>query len=123
MISQEQANHLAQEWITAWNAHNLDAIMPHYADDVEFFSPFIVRLLDDPSGSIRGKAALREYFTKGLTRYPDLTFYLHKVLTGVNSVTLYYESINSLQAAEVMELNDAGVVVRVLAHYAPKTDK
>lgn len=70
MISQEKAEEIAREWIGAWNAHDLERIMEHYSEKVVFTSPFVVKLLGDPSGTVRGKKRLRTYFAKGLAAYP-----------------------------------------------------
>lgn len=118
MPAEEEARHFAARWLDAWNRHDLDAIMHHYADEIEFSSQFVVELLGKADGTITGKEALRDYFAKGLAAYPDLVFHLHKVLAGVGSVTIYYESVNHLIAAEVMEFDDQGLIKRVLAHYA-----
>jgi len=107
----------ATEWIEAWNRHDLDAILSHYADDVVFTSPFVVTLLGIPDGTVRGKAALRTYFAKGLAAYPALHFESMRVLSGVDSVVLYYRSVKDLTAAEVMAFDDRGLIVRVQAHY------
>lgn len=120
LLTQEQADQLAHEWLKSWNSHDLDRIMRHYSEQIEFVSPFVVKLLNERTGTIRGKAALRGYFSKGLEKYPDLTFHLRKVFLGMRSVTVYYESINDLMAAETMEIDDRGLIARVLAHYAPK---
>ena len=117
MLTEAEARHIAGDWIAAWNAHDLDRILEHYAHDVEFVSPFAVRLLGDPTGTIRGKEALRAYFGRALESYPELTFELFHVLCGVNSLTLYYRSVKNLLAAEVMEFDPTGKVRRVLAHY------
>jgi len=82
MITEQKAEQMAREWIEAWNLHDLDAIISHYADNVEFTSPFVMKLLGNPSGTIKGKKALRSYFGKALTAYPDLKFDLIQVLTG-----------------------------------------
>jgi len=121
MIEQEQADAFAQAWLDAWNRHDLEAILSHYSDNIEFISPVVVRLLGDHTGKICGKPALRSYFEKGLATYPDLFFRLEKALPGVQSITLYYQSINDLVAAEVMEFDAQHRVVRVLAHYAPRS--
>ncbi len=110
-------NHLAEAWVKAWNDHDLDAIMEHYADDIIFYSPIIQRLNNDPSGRISGKAALRAYFEKGLTAFPDLHFDLYHVLEGVDSMVLYYKSINNRLSAEMMVLGPDGKVKEVRAHY------
>lgn len=120
MIPQDKAKDFAQNWIDAWNTHDLEKILSHYSEDIIFVSPFVIKLLNDPTGTIKGKTALRSYFAQGLEKYPNLKFQLHKVLAGVQSITLYYESVNNLIAAEVMELSPDWQVLRVTAHYAPK---
>jgi hypothetical protein len=111
--------HFAQEWIAAWNSHNIDNIMQHYADDIDFCSPLIVKLFNKPNGTITDKNQLRDYFIKGLAAYPGLHFELHHVLEGLNSVVLVYKSVNNTLSAEYMELNENGLVSRVKAHYMP----
>ena len=117
MLTAERAEALAQEWVAAWNAHELDAILQHYADDVAFTSPFVARLVGPGQDTVHGKAALRDYFARGLAAYPDLRFHLRSVLVGVDRVTLYYASVGGRLAAEVMQLDAEGRVARVLAHY------
>ena len=41
-----QATDFASERIAAWNAHDLERILKHYASDVQFTSPFVSRLLN-----------------------------------------------------------------------------
>jgi ketosteroid isomerase-like protein len=118
MVTEADARKLAEDWIEAWNAHDLDRIMTHYADEIEFTSPFVVRLMGDSAGTVRGRSSLRGYFATGLAAYPDLHFDLHGVAVGVDSVVLHYRSINRLEAFEVMTLNQAGLVARVTAHYS-----
>lgn len=120
LLTQGQADRFAREWLESWNSHDLERIMEHYNEQIEFVSPFIVKLLGDPTGTVRGKEALRDYFSKGLAKYPDLTFHLQRVFLGTRSVTVYYESVDNLMAAEMMELDDRRLIARVLAHYAPK---
>jgi ketosteroid isomerase-like protein len=117
MIGAQTAIQFAGEWYVAWNAHDLDAILGHYADDIEFVSPFIVALNDDPSGTVHGKGALRAYFARALERFPDLRFEPLDLLVGVDSITLSYISVQDRRAAEVMTLDADLRVVRSLAHY------
>lgn len=118
MVTDADARKLADDWIAAWNAHDLDRIMTHYGEEIEFTSPFIVKLLGNSAGTVHGRAALRSYFAKGLAAYPELKFELHGVASGVDSVVLHYRSVNGLEAFEVMVLDRAGTVSRVHAHYA-----
>lgn len=119
MYPHVNAEEFAKEWIGAWNSRKLEAILSHYAGDVQFTSPFIVRLMNEPSGTIKSKDKLKPYFEKGLQAYPDLHFDLKEVLEGVDSVTLYYRSVKNLMSAEVMFFNDQGKITRVVAHYSP----
>ena len=107
----------APDWIAAWNAHDLERIMAHYADDVELISPIVIRLTGRSNGSVRGKTALRDYFARGLQAYPALRFDFVRLYGGIRSCVLEYHSINGLRTAELMEFDECGKVRRVLAHY------
>jgi len=84
-VTKEEAWKLANEWIAAWNAHDLDAILAHYEEAVELTSPVAARLLGRADGKVVGKENLRAYFQRGLEAYPELRFELEDVLWGLNS--------------------------------------
>lgn len=111
----------AEEWLAAWNAHNLERILAHYADDVEFHSPFIAKLTGRTDGRLRGKAALRDYFARGLAAYPRLHFDFLELYAGERSCVLVYRSVNGLRAAETMEFDRSGKVCRTFAHYTAES--
>jgi len=48
-------------------------------------SPVIPVLVGEPSGKLRGKAAVRAYWAKALDNVPDLRFELVTALAGVDS--------------------------------------
>lgn len=112
------AEHFAADWIASWNAHDLERILSHYADDFEMSSPVIVQVAGVPSGTLRGKAAVGAYWEKALGLIPDLQFELLSVLAGVNSITLYYKGARGRLAAEVFHFGPDNRVVRAFAHYA-----
>jgi len=89
-VTRDEAWKLANHWVAAWNAHDLDLIMTHYEDAIELTSPVAAQLLGTSDGKLVGKANLRAYFQRGLEAYPELDFRLEDVLWGVNSVVLYY---------------------------------
>lgn len=117
-MTEDEARKLANHWIAAWNAHDLDAILSHYEEAVELTSPVAARLLGTPGGKVAGLTNLRAYFQRGLEAYPQLHFELDDVLWGLNSVVLYYKNQNGTHTAEFMELSAAGKVARVTAHYS-----
>lgn len=112
------AEHFATDWIASWNAHDLERILSHYADDFEMSSPVIVQVAGEPSGILRGKAAVSAYWEKALGLIPDLQFELLSVLAGINSITLYYKGARGRLAAEVFHFGPDNRVVRAFAHYA-----
>ena len=91
-MTKAEARAVAQEWVEAFNAHDLERILSHYADSVELKSLLATKLLNDPAGTVRGKPALRAYFAKGLAAAPDLRFELLDVFAGVSSVAVYLRS-------------------------------
>ena len=117
-MTEIRAHSFAQEWITGWNSHDLDAIMSHYAPEVVLISPIAARLLGDSSGRVVGKEALLDYFTRGLQAYPNLAFTLLEVMWGVSSIVLHYVNQNDTKCGEFMEVTPDGKVVRVVAHYS-----
>jgi hypothetical protein len=116
-LTRDEAWALANDWVGAWNAHDLDLIMAHYEDEVELVSPVAAQLLSVPGGKITGKGDLRAYFQRGLQAYPELAFRLEDVFWGVNSVVLCYANQKGTRSAEFMELSAAGKVARVVANY------
>lgn len=118
MITEEMAQAFAAAWINAWNSHNLERILEHYENDVEFYSPLIRLLNFNNEGVIKNKADLKKYFETGLKTYPDLHFKLHHYFAGVHSIVIYYTSVNERLCAEVFELSESGKAKRVLCNYA-----
>jgi hypothetical protein len=121
-MTEAEAQEFALEWIAAWNSHDLDRILSHYADDVEVTSPLAETVLGPGKVTVRGKGAVRAYWATALSKYPDLRFRLYRAYAGPRSLVLHYQSVQALVSAECMEFDDDGRVHRVLAHYAMGPD-
>jgi ketosteroid isomerase-like protein len=117
MTTEADAKDFARRWIAAWNSHDLDAIVSHYAEDAVLISPTAARLQEDPSGTVKGRAALRNYFKRGLEVYPNLHFELLDVMFGLSSIVVCYKNQKGTKTAEFMEFNGEGKVTRVVANY------
>jgi ketosteroid isomerase-like protein len=109
---------LAAEWITAWNDRDLDAVLRHYADDVQFTSPTAAAVVPESGGVVRGKDALREYWSAALPLVPDLHFDLVDVLTTVDGLTIVYRNQRAQLVAETLLLRPDGLVWWGLASYS-----
>jgi hypothetical protein len=116
-IREIRASELAEEWIAAWNAHDLDAIMSMYSPEVVFQTPTIIDSLGVPDGRVEGLDRLREHFARGLQRLPDLRFELDEVYTGVHSIAMAYHWADGTPVCELHEYDAQERIERVQALY------
>ncbi len=118
MLDKKFADHFARDWVDSWNSHDLNRILSHYSDQFEMSSPVIIQVAGEPSGTLKGKDAVGDYWAKALQLIPDLQFELLSILIGVNSITLYYKGARGRLAAEVFHFGPDQKVLRAYAHYA-----
>lgn len=111
------ATEFAEEWIAAWNAHDLPRILSHYTDDFEMSSPKMIQIANEPSGRLVGKAAVAAYWSTALALIPDLHFELLAVMHGIDSIVIHYRGVGGQLVAEVLFFNSAGLVTRACANY------
>ena len=117
ILNKETAHEIASEWISAWNAHDLDRVLSHYTDDFEITSPFIPNMAGEPSGTLRGKSTIRAYWNHALEKIPDLHFTLFGVYWSMDSVAIHYDAVMGKKGVEVLFFNEDGKVVKAVAHY------
>ena len=98
------------DWVAAWNAHDVEAVLSHFHDDVVFTSPTAARVVPASGGVVRGKQALREYWTAGLRLVPDLHFVVERVHAGVAVLVLTYRNQAGGLVDEVLVFSDGLVV-------------
>jgi hypothetical protein len=109
----------ADDWVAAWNSHDLERILAHYDDDMVLSSPRVKTILGQEDSIVRGKAALRDYFKQGLAKLPGLKFTLERVFSGVHSLVIEYRTDDGRHGAEFMAFGPNGLVRQVSATYAP----
>jgi len=100
----------ADAWVRAWNAHDVEAVLEHFGDDVVFTSPVAARVLPDTGGVVRGKAALREYWTTALKMLPDLHFDVVGVYRGESTLVINYRNERGRLVNEVLTFDADGLV-------------
>ncbi|MEO9180072.1 MAG: nuclear transport factor 2 family protein [Acidimicrobiales bacterium] len=105
------AERFTAEWLDAWNSHDLERILSHFTDSVVFTSPVAIKVLNESDGTLRGKAALRHYWSVGLERNPQLHFELASIYLGVDTLVINYR--NQLGALVNEVLTFEGSLVRV----------
>jgi hypothetical protein len=104
------ANRFATQWAQAWNSHDLEALLSHFSDDVLWTSPVAAQVFAGSDGVLRGKVALRAYYTEGLRLTPELHFEVIGVYQGVNTIVINYRNHRGALVNEVLSFDDAGLV-------------
>lgn len=115
-MSPEIAQAFAEEWIDAWNAHDADRVLSHYAPDIVFLSPIAQARVG--SGRVEGIKALGDYWRSALAAIPEVRFELKQVLVGHECLTILYRNHLDGLVAETVELAPSGKVIRSCACYA-----
>ncbi|MDH6197888.1 ketosteroid isomerase-like protein [Mycobacterium frederiksbergense] len=96
----------AEEWVNAWNAHDIEAVLAHFHQDVVFSSPVAARVLPDSGGVVRGKDALRHYWTTALAGMPDLHFQVLDTYRGESVLVIHYRNQRGGLVNEVLLFDD-----------------
>lgn len=105
-------------WITAWNQHDLDAILALYSPTIRHTSTKISTYFDVSDNTLEGKENLRSYFQQALANNPNLTFDLTNILVGESSVVVLYIRMGKNLAGEYLEFDEEGLIIRSRSHYS-----
>ena len=100
------AREFADRWAAAWNAHDLEAALAFFAEDVAFTSPLAAKLVPGSGGVVRGKAALRAYWSAGLAMAPDLHFDVTWVMEGIDLIVIGFRNEQGVDRCEVLRFAD-----------------
>jgi len=120
-MDNETARRWAEQWVDEWNRHDVEAVLTHFADDIEFSSPLVVQVMGHADGVVRGKDELRTYWTTALASRPDLRFELLDVHVGADCLVVHYRNQAGRVASELEVFDadglDGGKVVHGWALY------
>ena len=113
-MTREQAVAWAEEWTAAWNDLALERVLAHFDDDVAFTSPTAVAVVG--VATVRGKAALRAYWTAAVARLTSLRFVIERVLWDAEArelAILYVSETNgsTKRVSENLTFGAHGLVV------------
>ena len=113
----------AQEWAAAWNRRDIEAVLVHFADDVQFTSPTALAVTGE--SVVRGKAALRAYWLAAMAKIESLVFTVDRVLWDADQrelAIIYVARINGTSKAvsENLIFGEANLVTKAdVFHGAP----
>jgi hypothetical protein len=101
-VDQEEAASFARRWVRAWNDRDVEAVLSDFADDTVFTSPLAARVVPGSGGVIRGKEALRHYWTEGMRQNPELHFELIGAYFGVNTIAIRFRTQDGTDRCEIL---------------------
>ena len=91
VVAEFDAEGFAREWVAAWNARDIEAVVGHFTEDAQFFSPRAEEVTGSPV--VSGRAALREYWQTATGHLDRLQFTLdHVVWDGGERLAIVYNS-------------------------------
>jgi 3-hydroxy acid dehydrogenase/malonic semialdehyde reductase len=111
---------LAERWLAAWNAHDLERILALYAPDARHTSKR-VRLLGGSEETLLGIEAIADYFSRGLARYPALRFAPISVSSGLRTVVIEYHRSGVDEdepTVEILEVDARGLITHSRVYHA-----
>jgi hypothetical protein len=100
------AHAFARTWAEAWNAHDLESVLALFADDILFTSPLAAKLAPESGGVVRGKKALRDYWSAGLAKAPQLHFQINWVMAGVDLIVIGFRNEQGIDRCEVLRFRE-----------------
>jgi ketosteroid isomerase-like protein len=109
IVSTPEPGTFAEEWSAAWNRRDVEDVLAHFHDDVVFSSPVAAEMVPGSGGVVRGKAALRDYWTTALAALPELRFEVVGVYQGQSVLVINYRNERGRLVNEVLEFDGARV--------------
>lgn len=110
----------ADEWVRVWNAHDLEGLLAHYAEDVTFTSPRAALLTGE--AVVQGKPALHAYWGAAIARARSRHFTLERTLWDAETrelAVIYISQVDErrVRAVELFRFGADGLVVAGEALY------
>jgi hypothetical protein len=114
MMTREDAKTLAFDWAAAWNARDVERVLGFFSEMVAFTSPTALAVVG--TATVRGKPALRAYWTAAMGRIDTLRFTIDRVVWDAATrelAILYVADINGARkrVSENLTFGADGLVV------------
>jgi hypothetical protein len=118
MIDEATGRRVLEQWLDAANSHDIERIVPLYAEDAEFVSPLATTLMNEPGGALRGVEAIRTYLARAMAAYPHLHLQLIDLTFGMASISPWYINHKGSRSSAYLEFDALGRITRHVNHYS-----
>ena len=115
-----QNEFMAQQWVAAFNAHDLEKLLSLYDDNAEHFSPKLKIRKPETNGLVTGKDALRDWWQDAFDRLPSLHYKVTSLTANDQRVFMEYtrqvEGEDDMPIAEVLVISGGIIVASRVYH-------
>lgn len=111
---------IAERWFTAFNTHDLEALLSLYADDAQHYSPKLKIRQPTTEGWVKGKMALSDWWHDAFDRLPTLQYLPTTFTANDERVIMEYirkvENEVDMRVAEVLEIKNGLIIASRVYH-------
>jgi hypothetical protein len=114
-MNQITAKQLANNWMSAWNKHDINKLAEFYDEDCELSSPLVAELTRRSSNELKGLRNIRWYWEKLFAAMPDVSLEIISVLSGLNSIVITHIGPYNTLSAVVFYFNKNNKIIKSTA--------
>lgn len=111
---------IALLWFEAFNKHDIEMLLSLYHNNAEHYSPKLKIHQPETNGLIKGKTALRKWWTDAFQRLPHLHYKVIKLTADEEQVFMEYIRQSpgeaDLNVGEVLEIIEGKIVASRVYH-------
>jgi predicted SnoaL-like aldol condensation-catalyzing enzyme len=111
---------IALQWFDAFNQHNIEMLLNLYDDNAEHYSPKLKVHQPQTNGFIKGKDALRLWWTDAFNRLPNLHYEVLNLTADEDQVFMEYirqtPNEDDLRVGEVLIIKAGKIIASRVYH-------
>ncbi len=111
---------IAQEWFNAFNKHDIEMLLALYDENAEHYSPKLKVHQPETNGLIKGKQALRNWWTDAFQRLPKLNYEIIQLTANDERVFMEYTrrtpEEEDLRVGEVLKIKNGKIISSRVYH-------
>jgi len=111
---------IAEQWFSAFNTHDIEKLLALYDEQAEHYSPKLKVRRPETGGLIKGKAALRDWWTDAFQRLPQLHYEVIHLTADNDQVFMEYirrtPGEEDLRVGEVLVIRNGLIVSSRVYH-------